>query len=423
MVPALDLPGPSPSEVGGAIVTKAGSSFVEAVTKALSDASRQVGRGLLDFVGAQGAVRFDSGWWTNESAVDLRNTVLMISASLMVGCLFLGALQGLLAGDTSMAVRATIVDAPLSVLGTVALAGVVGLLAAAVDAASTEVIRRTPGDVTEFATGATGTATTTLVGTLAMLAFLIAALLVWVELLVRAALIYLLVAMAPLLLAVRIWPAAKAVWKRYLELLLALVVSKLVVALALAVGAAALAGKGEPVPGGAPAQEGQSLSGLLGGAVLMALAAFAPYLVLKLVPIAEAAVVASSVRQSASRTVMTGAMMSNQVSRLAGHTRTSGTGPSAAQNGANESAIAGGATGGSAGEIAAAGSGPGVASAGSGAAGTAAAGAGATAATAGVAAPVAVATTAAEAAKSTARTVRSATEDLAQGSSSDGEQR
>ena len=257
MVPALSLPGPSPTDIGRAIVTKAGSSFVEAVTKALTDAARQVGQGLLDFVGAQGAVRFDSGWWTNGSSAGLRNTILMISASLMVGCLFLAALQGLLAGDTAMAVRAALVDAPLSVLGTVALAGVVGLLAAAVDAASTEALRRAPGDVAQFATGATGATATTLLGGVAMLAFLVAALLVWVELLVRAALIYLLVAMAPLLLAVRIWPAAKGVWKRYLELLLALVVSKLVVALALAVGAAALAGKGEPATGGPGAQGGQ----------------------------------------------------------------------------------------------------------------------------------------------------------------------
>lgn len=415
MVPTLDLPGPSPSELGGAIVTKAGSSFVEAVTKALSDASRQVGQGLLDFVGAQGVVRFDSGWWTNQSAIGLRNTVLVISASLMVGCLFLATLQGLLVGDTSMAVRAAIVDAPLSVLGTVALAGVVGLLAAAVDAVSMEVIRRTPGDVAQFATGATGASATSLLGGIAMLAFLVAALLVWVELLVRAALIYLLVAMAPLLLAVRIWPAAKAVWKRYLELLLALVISKLVVALALAVGAAALAGKGDAAAGGAPAQQGQSLSGLLGGAVLMGLAAFAPYLVLKLVPVAEAAVVASSVRQSASRTVMTGAMMSNQVSRLAGHTRTSTTGSSGAQFGADDSAAAGAPPAGAPASVGGAGSGAGVASAGAGAGGTAAAGAGATAATAGVAAPVAAAAMAAEAARSTGRTVRSATEGLAAG--------
>src|SRR5262249_3122627 len=78
---------------------------------------------------------------------------------------------------------------------------------------------------------------------------LLAGLVIFVELVIRAALIYLVVGLCPLAFAALVWPATRGVVRRTLELLCALIVSKVVLSLALAVGAAALGGAGSgPAP-------------------------------------------------------------------------------------------------------------------------------------------------------------------------------
>ena len=83
----------------------------------------------------------------------------------------------------------------------------------------------------------------------------IAGLLLWVELLVRASLVYLLVAISPLGFAATLWPAARGFLRKTIEILLAVILSKFVICVALAIGVAALsgagdAGTGQSVPGG-----------------------------------------------------------------------------------------------------------------------------------------------------------------------------
>src|SRR4029077_1520062 len=79
----------------------------------------------------------------------------------------------------------------------------------------------------------------------------IGAFLLWVELLIRASLLYLLLALSPIAYAAFVWPAARRMLKRLAELVLALIISKLVIAIALAVAASALT-KGASASGGAP---------------------------------------------------------------------------------------------------------------------------------------------------------------------------
>ena len=148
-----------------------------------------------------------------------------------------------------------------------------------------------------------------------MAVFFLGALLVWAELLVRSALVYLLVAFAPLVLAARIWPAARGMFSRLCELGLALIVSKLAVGLALALGAAALAG-GDGPNGPDATSGGMSLAGLLGGATLMGLAAFTPFVVLRLVPVLETAVVAHGISRSPVRGAQVAAAASAYPTRL-----------------------------------------------------------------------------------------------------------
>src|SRR5207248_4897134 len=127
------------------------------------------------------------------------------------------------------------------------------------------------------------------------------------ELVIRSALIYIVVALAPLVFAAQLWPALRGAGRKLLELLVALIVSKLVVAVALAVAAAAAVGTGSggkvdalPPPEVVAAHPGGSVTQaagiLLAAAAAFGVAAFSPLLIARLLPLTEAALVASGIR-------------------------------------------------------------------------------------------------------------------------------
>jgi hypothetical protein len=107
------------------------------------------------------------------------------------------------------------------------------------------------------------------------------AVVLWIELVVREAAVYVIVLMLPLAFAAFVWPARRIWAIRAVELLVALILSKLVIVAILYLGAAALAQLGH---GG-----GGALTAALAGTVLLLLAALAPWAVLRLVPLSELA--------------------------------------------------------------------------------------------------------------------------------------
>jgi hypothetical protein len=152
---------------------------------------------------------------------------------------------------------------------------------------------------------------------------IVAGFFVWVELIVRSVLVYILVAMSPLTFAAMVWPAARGVLRRMVELLLAVIVSKLVICIALAVGVAALAGAGDAGGPDAGLVDGAaaSMGTLFVGTAILAMAAFAPFLILKLIPWAEAALVAQGASRSpvrAAHSTMGTVYYANSLGRLAG---------------------------------------------------------------------------------------------------------
>ena len=136
---------------------------------------------------------------------------------------------------------------------------------------------------------------------------MIAGIILVAELVVRAALIYIVVALAPLVFAAQLWPALRGIGRKLLELLVALILSKLVIAVALAVAAAAMVGTGSggevtalpppeivaEDPGGSVTQ---AVGILLAAMAAFGVSAFSPMLVTELMPMTEAAVVAAGIK-------------------------------------------------------------------------------------------------------------------------------
>jgi len=279
----------------------------DAIAEGLANACGKIGREVLNYLQASSSVHFDTGWWASSRGQRLVGIVLGLAVLFMLGFLLLALIQGTLAGDPGGMLRTAFVEIPLSMAATAVLATLTQVLLAVTDEASNAVLRGVPEDLNRFFAGfgaATSVATNGFAGMIMLVLFLIGALLVWLELIVRASLIYWVVAVAPLFAAARVWPAARGAFRKLVEIGCVLVFSKLAIALALALGAAALAGGG-PKDGDLGTQLGTDLGGLLVGSALMLLASFTPFVLLRLVPVIEGAAIAQGISRMPGRAAMT----------------------------------------------------------------------------------------------------------------------
>jgi hypothetical protein len=108
---------------------------------------------------------------------------------------------------------------------------------------------------------------------LAALGVMLAGALLWLELAIRGSLIYLFLGVVPLACAAVQWPRLEGVLRQVLFAGLALILSKLVIAISLAVGFAVLA-------------SGTGLEALLGGMFILLVAALMPFATARVLPIA-----------------------------------------------------------------------------------------------------------------------------------------
>jgi hypothetical protein len=206
-----------------------------------------------------------------------------IAAILTLPFLFAAAIQAVLRSDLTMLSRAALGYLPLSLLAVSIAAPITMLLLAASDEMSAVVSSAAGGDGGRFL-GRTG-ATFGVLSVLDHSPFLLfllglltaaAAIALWIEMLMREAAVYIVVLMLPLAFAAMVWPARRVWAVRTAELLVALILSKFAIVAVLALGAAAL---GHSDGGG----------GMLMGLVLVTLATFSPWALMRMLPLAELA--------------------------------------------------------------------------------------------------------------------------------------
>jgi hypothetical protein len=262
-------------------------------------------------------------------------TTAALGGVLLVVFVFAGIAQGIVNGDVGGMLRRIALELPMAVLGMVGLVTITQLLIRVTDELSGAVLSNFQDDVAEFGN---------VVGTLAFmqgqhatafvvflfgLVTVIAGLVLVAELVVRASLIYIVVALAPLVFASRLWPATKGASRKLLDLLVALILSKLVIAIALGVAAAAAVGTGSggevtalaspevfaEDPGGSVTQ---AVGILLTAAAAFGVSAFSPLLIARLLPMTEAAVVAQGIKGAPARAAQQGLMAANTLQMVTG---------------------------------------------------------------------------------------------------------
>jgi hypothetical protein len=223
-----------------------------------------------------GTTWFSSTYWR----------VAGISAVLTMPFLFAAAIQALLRSDLTLLVRATLGYLPLAMLAVSVAAPVTMLLLAASDQLSAVVSSAAGNASTRFLAKSgvvlAGLAVVSpFIALFASLLVVAGAITLWIELLMREAAVYVIVLMLPLAFAAMVWPARRIWAIRAVELLVALILSKFAIVAVLSLGGAALDASGDAGAHG--------ITPAFAGVVLLMMGAFAPWALIRLLPLAEIA--------------------------------------------------------------------------------------------------------------------------------------
>lgn len=350
------------ADLAGSLVESVIGDLAGAVIGALADLAFSI----LLFFWTAAEPELDSPWFYGADAPYHR--MVLLAMPLFVAFLLVGVIHGVLRGDRAGLMRMAFVRLPVSILAMSLAVVLTDVLLDVTDEMSLFLLADFRDDVTEVGR-VLGTLALagSLVHKLLLLVFalvgLLAALVVVIELFVRAALIYLVAAFCPLILAAGIWEPMRGGVRKLGELAFALIISKLGIAAALAVCSAALVSLAPatdepptaiPTPEQAALQAQQSTAqsvGVLVSAITMfCVAAFMPFILFRLLPIAEGASVAHGVRGAPFRGAHLGAsaatMAMNNPATSALRSRRGGTGGSGSKDaGASSGGAASGASG------------------------------------------------------------------------------
>ncbi len=225
-----------------------------------------------------------SSWFKSQYA-----TALQIALALSVLFLLCAVLQATLRHDLALLARTALVALPLSILLCFAAVTLVETALGVTDWMTGSVLRHFKRDTGEFFTDVgeilvpTTLTGNPLPGFLVFLGALITALatfVVWLELVMREAAIYVAVVFLPLCFSAMVWQRTAHWCRRLVEFLAGVILAKFAIATAVALAAGAMS-RGGSGDGG--------LTALVAGAAVMLIAALTPWLLLRLVPITETA--------------------------------------------------------------------------------------------------------------------------------------
>jgi type IV secretion system protein TrbL len=308
---SIPTPGDVVTALKNAVVDVADAVFdkiVEWIAGLLADAVSKVTEALVTLLSTVKPSITPGG--QIENAVPIQQSVLGLAASLVTLFFVFRIIHGLITGQAGQSLRATLVDLPMVIVGTLFFGFLCYLLLSIVDQFSDPLI-------TDYAT----TLNTT-VGELYSkdgivqggvfviifaLLYIVGAVFLCFELFVRSSLIYLVVMFAPLAIATRIWGPTRSYARRATETAVALIFSKLAIAVTLATGASLMAGA---------AESGGNVAMIQGSAILL-LAAFMPFALMRVIPMMEGAVAGEGVARNMGIKAAGGAVVAAGVGQAA----------------------------------------------------------------------------------------------------------
>jgi type IV secretion system protein TrbL len=200
-------------------------------------------------------------------------------------------IHGVIIGQGGQSMRATIVDLPMVVVGTMGFGFLCYTLLSIIDAFSDPMIdgfATTLNDTVTQLYSQEGLVKGGLFVFIFAVLYIAAAIFLCFELFVRSSLIYLVIMFAPLAIATRIWGPTRNYARRATETAVALIFAKLAIAVTLATGASLM---------NTASTSGGTVEMIQGSAILL-LAAFMPFALMRVIPIMEGAVAGEGVARN-----------------------------------------------------------------------------------------------------------------------------
>jgi hypothetical protein len=266
------------SDASGSAQAAASDYVIGGIAGAFVTAAAQLGELALATLDTSTAVDLSAQWLRGNVTV-----LAAITVPLLVGLFVVQVATSVLRREAGGLVRA-VVGVGKAVIGSVLALAVTQLLLTAVDEICVAIASAAGTTVADAAAqffNFTALATTASPGLQLMVGVLLCVgfLLLWGVLLFRKAALIIIAVFAPVAFAGSVWDQTRVWTRRWLEIVAALVFSKLVIVVVFVVGASAFSGTAPDVAGGAQAtDDARSLSDMLVGLLLLAIAVFSPWL-------------------------------------------------------------------------------------------------------------------------------------------------
>ena len=319
-----DLPGPGlvcdvAGDLAGDVAGAAADFVMRGVTVWVTNAAVWVTGKVGEFINATSSPDVGAAWFVGQY-----RSMLATAGVLALPMLLLAAIQALLRQDAWILLRSAFGYLPMAFI--LAGAAVVGtdLLVSITDDLSAMVTRGL-GDSSDNLLESVGQAysdaieddsagAVPLFGVfLGAIILAIGAFVLWLEMVIRDAAIYIALFFVPLTFVAMIWPATSRYARRLVEFLIAVILAKFVIVAIIGLASAAITNAGAT----GAADDGQMFERMIAGAALLVLAAWSPFALLRLIPMMEIAA-ASVVTQ---RSSMSGAAGSAGVHSPASYMR------------------------------------------------------------------------------------------------------
>src|SRR6266540_3550564 len=272
----------------GKVASDAGEFVMRGVTVWVTDAAVWVTGKVGDLVEGTTSPNLTASWFEGQYGA-----MVAVAGALALLMLMLAVIQSVIRQDVGMLIRAAFGYLPMAfILAGVAIAAT-GLLVAITDDISRVVVSGLGTKQSSNLLQAVGDAYKNaldessgipLFGVfLGAIILAIGAFVLWLEMIIRDAAIYVCVFFLPLTFVAMIWPATSRWARRLVELLIAIVLAKFVIVSILSLASAALTNT-SLVQG-----DGNTFERMIAGSALLVLAAWSPFALLRLIPMMEVA--------------------------------------------------------------------------------------------------------------------------------------
>ena len=297
------------SGVAGSVAGAGANAIFSAAASWVASGAVWLLQGVGHVMSATTTVDLGAPWFAAHEAV-----MASLAAVVVLPMVCCAVIQAVYRQSASTLLRTFTVYLPLCLLFTGVAVTLVRMALSVTDALSGRVLSGAGVDTTDMFSGMTnffvagsagGPAAPAFVVFIGALVVALGALVLWLELAVRAAAVSAAVLFLPLALAALVWPAVSHWCRRLADTLTALILSKFVIAAVLSLAASALSS------GLGVSRGGGGFSAVVTGTALLLVATLSPFTLLRLVPALEAGAVSQleSARHrvhGAARTVVRG---------------------------------------------------------------------------------------------------------------------